>query len=121
MSRPNKALFIILSLIFFSGCAKNSVPEKNDIIAYVNKEPVYESDLRKEIFLRGRKEPNFRYNQEAKKQQLNIMINKKIVIQEAMKKGLSRTERFAGTMKAFWEQVLVRDFIEMKKKELGPQ
>ena len=103
------------------GCAKSNAPEKIDIIAYVNKEPVYESDLRKEIFVRGQDDPNFRYTQEVRKEQLDIMINKKIVMQEAMKKGLANTERFTSTMKAFWEQTLVKYFVDMKKKELQAQ
>jgi hypothetical protein len=110
---------IILVFIFMNGCSKARPPEHNDIIAYVNKEPVYESDVRKEIFIRGRTEPDFRYNQELKKDQLNIMINKKLVIQEAMKRELASSEKFADTMKAFWEQTLVRDFIALKKRELG--
>lgn len=115
-----KYMLLVLLLVFVAGCGKKeSTVNQKDIIAYVNKEPIYGSDLTKEIFLRSRSDADYKYNPEMKKELLYIMINKKIAIQDAMKKGLARTERFVSTMKAFWEQTLIRDFLDLKKREFA--
>ena len=115
-----KYIPLVLLLIFTAGCGKReSTVDKKNVIAYVNKEPIYGSDLTKEIFLRSRSDADYKYNPEIRKELLDIMIDKKIAIQDAMKSGLARTDRFVSTMKAFWEQTLIRDFLEMKKKEFA--
>lgn len=115
-----KCMFLALLLICTAGCGKNEPPvDQEDIVAYVNKEPIYGSDLTKEIFLRSRSDADYKYNSDIRRELLYIMINKKIAIQDAMKNGLARTERFISTMKAFWEQTLIRDFLDMKRRELA--
>lgn len=105
-------------IIMLSGCGKSELnKDKKDIIAYVNKEPIYEYDVKREIAMRVRHDPNFKYTPESQNEQLDILINKKLVIQEAMEKGLARSERFIDTIKAFWEQTLIRDFLDLKKIE----
>jgi len=113
-----KYIPLVLLLIFTAGCGKKeAAADKKDVIAYINKEPVYGSDLTKDIFLRARSGSDYKSDPEVRKEMLDIMINKKIAIQDAMKKGLARTDRFVSTMKAFWEQTLIRDFLDLKKKE----
>ncbi len=113
-----KYLLLMLLLIFTAGCGKKEAADKKDVIAYINKEPIYGSDLTKDIFLRARSVSDYKSDPEVRKEMLYIMINKKIAIQDAMKKGLARTDRFVSTMKAFWEQTLIRDFLDLKKKEV---
>lgn len=107
--------FIFLVFGFLSGCGRES-PAKKDAVAYVNKEPVTASELKREIALRARQDPTFKITPETKQEQLETIINRKLIIQEAMEKGLAREERFANTIKVFWEQTLIRDFIDYKKR-----
>jgi len=111
-------VILISCLVFPCGCAKKNAQAKKDIIAYVNKDPIYESDLKREIALRAKLDPSFKLTPDTEREQLDLIINRKLIVQAAMEKGLSRQERFINTIRSFWEQTLIRDFIDFKKKEL---
>ena len=112
-----KFIPIILLFIFIAGCCKSNEADKKEIVAYVNKEPVYESDLKRDLALRAQRDPAFKYTPQTRDEQLNLIIDRKLVIKEAMDKGLARSERFANTIKTFWEQTLIRDFLDVKRQE----
>lgn len=113
-----KEPLIVLSIFaFFSGCGKSPLDDKKDIIAYVNREPIFASDLKREIALKARQDPTFKVTPETKDDQLDMIINRKLIIQEAMEKGLAREDRFVNTIRSFWEQALIRDFINYKKSQ----
>lgn len=108
---------IFITLILLSACAKQGTDKQKDIIAYVNKEPIYGSELKREIAHKGRNDPAFKLNCEAQCDYLNNVIDRKLIVQAAMKKGLAEEERFVNTIKSFWEQTLIRDFIDYKKTQ----
>jgi len=109
-------LFVITAVIF-SGCSGDPSRGK-DVVAYVNKDAIYKNDLRRDIALRARIDPSFKLTPESESDQLDAMIDRKIIIQYAMEKGLAREEHFVETIRSIWEHTLIRDFIEYKKKEL---
>ncbi len=109
-------LVMLFGLIFLSGCAKYDLLNKKDVIAYVNKEPVLASELKRAIALRARQDPTFKVTPETEAEQLDTIINRKLIVQKAMDIGLAREDRFVNTIKSFWEQTLIRDFLEYKKK-----
>ena len=110
---------LILAVSFcLSACAKSPAKDK-DIIAYVNKDPIYRSDLKRDIALRAKFDPEFKLTPETESEQLDAMIDRKIIVQYAMQQGLARDERFVNTMRIIWEHTLIRDFIEYKKKQLA--
>ena len=113
---PRKYALIILVLIFLAGCAKNEADKKN-VIAYVNKEPIFSSDLKREIAFKVRQDPAFKVTPKTEAEQLDTIINRKLIIQKAMERGLAREDRFVNTIKAYWEQTLIRDFLEYKDRE----
>ncbi|MFA6281140.1 MAG: hypothetical protein WCY05_01395 [Candidatus Omnitrophota bacterium] len=108
------AIFIIL--IVFTSCAKNESP-KEKVIAYVNKEPVYVSDLDREIARKAKSNPTFEVTPETKYGELALIIDRKLIAQAAIQEGLARKEKFTNTIKNFWEQTLIRDFVDLKNKE----
>lgn len=115
-----KILFpIFLVIIFLSGCGKGISEKDKDVAAYVNKEPILKSELQRELALRAKQDPSFKLTPESEAEQLETIINKKIIIQQAMKQGLAENEKFVNTIKAFWEQTLVRDFLDFKKRSFG--
>lgn len=106
-------------LVSLYGCGRfGAKSQKEEIVAYVNKDTISRSDLKKELALRVKLDPAFKITPDTERDQLDLMINRKLIIQEAMKKGLARRERFVNTIKAFWEQTLIRDFIDFKKAEM---
>lgn len=126
MMMSHKAMRAILGLpvimlaasLSLSACAKPKAMDK-DVIAYVNKDPIYKSDLKRDIALRAKFDPEFKLTPETESEQLDAMIDRKIIVQYAMESGLAREERFVATIRTVWEHTLIRDFIEYKKKQLA--
>jgi hypothetical protein len=115
---PVLMLAASLSLpVILSACAKTSAGDK-DVMAYVNKDPIYKSDLKRDIAMRAKFDPEFRLTPETESEQLDAMIDRKIIVQYAMEHGLAREESFVNTIRTIWEHTLIRDFIEYKKKQL---
>lgn len=109
-----KPLFI--SLIFLSACAQSD--KGKEIVAYVNKEPIYLIELKREVARRAKSDPSFVITAETKKEQLQSLIERRLIVQTAMKEGLARRERFVNTIKTFWEQTLIRDFIDYRNTQV---
>jgi hypothetical protein len=107
---------IAIAVFFTIGCAKEPSWDK-DIAAYVNKDVIYKSDLKRDIALRAKYDPAFKLTPETESEQLDAMITRKIMVQYAMEKGLAREERFVAAIRSIWEHTLIRDFIEYQKKE----
>ena len=121
MLRNSICLFLtIISVGTISGCG-NSKPQSStankEIVAYVNREPITASEINKTIALKTRQDPLYKVTPETRREYLDMTIDKKLMIQEAIKLGLSNDEKFVSSIKAYWEQTLVRDFIEHMKKE----
>ncbi len=113
---------VFFLLIILSGCGDSLQSKTTDsrIVAYVNKEPVFASEVDRAIAIKARQDPLFKVTPESKKEQLDTIIDKKLIIQEAVKSGLTRDEKFVNTIKTFWEQTLVREFVDYKRKDFIP-
>jgi hypothetical protein len=106
---------LIVVIIFVLSCSKK--PQDKAVVATVNDSPIYLSELEKELAQHDSQKSSLRANPAAAYDQLNTMIDRKLMIQEAIKMGLSEDERFAETIKRYWEQTLIRDLIEAKGRE----
>lgn len=107
---------LLLSVFIAGGCAKKP---QDKVIATINGDPIYAKDLNREVALSFRRNPMFKITPQTLEEQINILIDRRLLIQEAKKKNLDRTDRFVDTIKAFWEQTLIRDLMAYKNKELG--
>ncbi|MDP2922513.1 MAG: hypothetical protein Q8O30_02170 [Candidatus Omnitrophota bacterium] len=112
-----KPLLFTIFLLLLSACAKSDANKEKEIVAYVNKEPIYALELQREIARKVKSDPTFKLTPQAQSDQLENIINRKLIVQAAMRKGLAQEERFVNTIKAFWEQALIRDFIDYKNKQ----
>ncbi len=109
-------LFTVILTIIFSGCtSERNVSEKS--VATVNKEIVSLKNFQRDLAIRAKQNPSFRVNEETVQEQLNSSIDRKLLIQEAMKMGLANHEDFVRTIQVFWEQTLIRELIEAKNNE----
>ncbi len=106
-------LFSVLPLL----TACSSSQQDRDIITKVNDVPIYASELKKEIARYARQNPEFRITDSTVNERLKTMIEQKLLIQEAVQKGITKEDRFVETIKTFWVQTLIRDLIEAKNKE----
>lgn len=108
---------ILAVSLFLTGCGRDASKEKG-VIASVNNDVIYKADLERDIALRAKLDPEFNLNKDTESEQLDAMIDRKIIVQYAMEKGLAREERFVNTIRTIWEHTLIRDFIDYKKREL---
>lgn len=110
------AAAFISAAFSMSGCGRPGMPD-NDVVAHVNKDVIYRKDLKREIALRAKRDPGFRQGPQTEAEQLEAMIDRKIMIQSAMEKGLANDEKFVSAIRNIWEHALIRDFIEHQKQE----
>lgn len=116
----NKKYLIFANIFFFLlflaiACERNG--KKQEVIASVNDSNIYLIEFQKEISILSKRNPAFKITPQIVEEQLNTAIDKKLMLQEAMEKGLIEDQRFVETIKTFWEQTLIRELIESKSKE----
>ncbi|PKL50031.1 MAG: hypothetical protein CVV37_07390 [Nitrospira bacterium HGW-Nitrospira-1] len=108
-------LLIFLSVLLVSACQNKKQEEK--VIATVNDTPITLAEFEKEMASYSKRQPTFKMTPRETEEVLETIIEKKLMIKEAMEKGLAEDERFRDTIKIFWEQTLIRDLINTKNKE----
>jgi peptidyl-prolyl cis-trans isomerase C len=62
---------------------------------------------------------DFKLTQEAKKDFLDRLIVKEVLIQEAKKRNLDSREKFIRTIERYWESTLIRDLMVIKGQEIA--
>jgi len=108
-------LILFSALLLLTACS--SAQQDQDIITRVNDIPIYASELRKEMARYTKQNPGVKVTDGTINERLNTLIEQKLLIQEAVKKGITKEDRFVETIKTFWVQTLIRDLIEIKNKE----
>lgn len=109
-------IFAAVILAGLCGCEKYPAAiNKKDVAVYVNKEPILVDDIKREMAVRAKQDPAFRATPDTEAEQMDIIINRRLLVQDAIKNGLSKKDDFINTTKNFWEQTLIKDYIEFKK------
>jgi hypothetical protein len=118
LNSPFIFIFFLSIIVILSACNRTCPLSKTDkVVAYVNNEPIFASDLKRSMALKAQQDPLLITTPDVQQEQLDIMIDRKLIIQEALQKGLARQDSFVETIKTFWEQTLIRELIDFKKKE----
>jgi len=99
------------------GCADNGRPQEEPRIASINDTPILLRDFEREVTTATRRDPTIRITEDSLAALLDSMVERKLLIQEAVAMGLSENERFLATIKAYWEQTLIRELIDSKTAE----
>lgn len=115
MNKRRLVMLVCACLLALASCGRESKGEKK--LASVNGAPIYESDFRRELELRARRDSSAPLALGEMEARLNTIIDKKLLIGEAVKAGMSEDKRFVETIKVFWEQTLLRTLIDAKTKE----
>jgi len=118
--RNRQSLFFCIGiaalLALVAGCS-NVKSDQGKVLATVNGDPVMTSDLKRAVALKRKSYPVFNITPQTLRDEINSIIDKKLLIQEAQKRSLHESQRFADTIKIFWEQTLIRDLVSVKNKE----
>lgn len=108
-----KRYFILLLALLVIGCSRQN---NKVIVAKINN---YE--ISKEEFEGEFKESAFaRFDTlESRKDFLNNLINRKLIMQDAQSKGLDKDKSFLKMIERFWEQSLLKLALDKKSKEIA--
>ncbi|MBI5563236.1 MAG: hypothetical protein HY894_10370 [Deltaproteobacteria bacterium] len=115
MKLPLRALLSLPVLFLLCACSKSGKPE--DTLATVNDAPIFVKDLQEELARSAGRGLKGRPGPDDLDSRLLAMIDRKLMVQEAVRMGLSNDERFLKTIKTFWEQTLVRELVAAKTRE----
>ncbi len=108
-----KKTFVFLSLlIFVAGC--NPAPKNKQILAKINNYEISLDEFKEEF-----RDSSYASNEalDSEKDFLNSLINRKLILQDAQKKGLDKDKSFLRMIERFWEQSLLKLAIDRKTKE----
>ncbi len=111
-----KMIIALIFLILVAGCGRVSSKEDKDMLARINN---YEITL--EEFQQEFKDSAYGVNDslQAKKDFLNNLINRKLILQDAQRKGLDKDKDFLKMIERFWEQSLLKMALEKKTAEIS--
>jgi len=112
----NKNLLFILCLsLILVGCTCPIKPKKV-VLARINN-----YDITKEEFETEFKESSFGRTDtlESRKEFLNNLISRKLILQEAQKSGLDKQQNFLKLIEKFWEQSLLKLSLDKKTQEIA--
>lgn len=108
-------LFFLLLSISIVACGKDKPHQET--IASVNDAPITVAEFQRELSLLSKRDPAFKITRQTLEEQLNTIIDKKLLLQEAMRRGLSEDPHFVDTIRTFWEQTLIKELVEFKTME----
>lgn len=102
----------VLTLLACSG----GTAEKEKVVATVNGAAISAAELQRKTAEYGK---NSTVTRRMVDDRLKVMIEHKLLIQEAVKMGLNEDKEFINAIKTFWEQTIIRNLIEAKTAELS--
>jgi len=116
-----KSFFYLLLLILFTqffSCSQDQTKE-GKILARINDYKLTIGEFQYQLAAEIELDEDFKLTEKAKKEFLEELINKELLIQEAEKLKLDRKEKFSRTIERYWESTLIRDLMEIKGKEIS--
>lgn len=119
---------VIVAIVLFLlwGCQKGmenqDVQEDSRLVARVNDYNIYVSDVAHAVKLSA---PSGKFSmedlgdEETKRDLLDELITKKVLVQEAGRGGFDREKEFMREIEKYWEQALIKFLLEEKSREIA--
>ncbi len=116
------AMLLSLSLCFgLFSCSHEGEGDNGIILARINNYALplaeFESKLAAELEL----DRDYKQTPQAKRDFLDDLIKKELLIQEAKKLELDRKEDFVRAMERYWESTLIKDLLTVKSRQINSQ
>lgn len=114
--RDISSLLLLCIIIFLSGCCQNMCGTTTDeTVITINNYNITRVEFEKEF-------KNSTYGKtdtpESRKDFLESLINRKLILQQAQKEGLDKEKSFLNMIEKFWEQSLLKIALDKKTKEI---
>ena len=110
---------LLLALSFCLFCCTSENTEKHNILVGIDDYNLTLDEFQYQLAAEMEFDKDFKLTKEAKKEFLEGLIRKELLIQEAKRLKLDRKERFVRTIERYWESTLIRDLMEMKGREIS--
>lgn len=109
-----KYLMILFIAIFSAGCGGSG--EKKQILAKINNYEITAEEFNEEF-----KDSKYADNdtEESRRQFLNTLINRKLILQDAQANNLDKNKDFLRIIEKFWEQSLFKLALDKESKEVS--
>ena len=117
MKKRFLCLLFFLSLNLF--CCSQDHSEEGRILAKVNDYHLTLEEFQRQLAAELELDRDYKLTREAKKEFLEGLIRKELLIQEAKRLELDRDEKFVRAIERYWESTLIRDLVEQKGKEIA--
>jgi len=114
-----KIFFIIFAILFLTGCSSGNNNAENKIVAQINKYKMTTDDLRYELKNAPYDEIASLKTENGRKRYLDGLIEKEVLLQAAQRQGIDREKDFMKSIENYWEQALLKIFLERKSKEIS--
>lgn len=109
-------LFLLLSLF----CCSEEKPARNsNILATINDYQLAVDEFQYQLAAELELDKDFKLTEGAKREFLEGLIRKELLIQEARRLKLDRKEKFVRAIERYWESTLIRDVMDLKSKEIN--
>lgn len=109
-------LFMFLCISFFN-CSSQTADEKK-ILAKINNYDLSLNEFQYQLAQELELEKDFKLTDNAKREFLEEIIRKELLIQKAKKLKLDRKENFIRSIERYWESTLIRNLIDLKSEEI---
>ena len=113
-------LFLLIALVCsVAGCSSGNSNAENKIIAQINKYRMTVDDIKYEFKNVPYDEIARLKTEDGKRQYLEGLIEKEVLLQEAQRQGIDREKEFMRSIESYWEQALLRILLQRKSKEIS--
>lgn len=116
-----KIIVVLILVCFFSitlYCCSFDNSKNNQIVARINDYELTLAKFHRTLTTELEVEKQFKLTNETKRDFMEKLIRKELLIQEGKKLGLDRTKEFAESITRYWESTLIRTLMEMKSREI---
>jgi transcription initiation factor TFIIIB Brf1 subunit/transcription initiation factor TFIIB len=114
--RPISVVILLFgfSILGFSGCSNK--PKEGEVLVRVNQYEITKQEFEEEF-----KASSFSRidTLKSRKEFLDNLITRKLILQEAQRKGLDKDRSFLKVIERFWEQSLLKISLDKKTKEIA--
>ena len=110
---------LMFVLAFFLFCCAQEQTEKKEIVAKINDYELTLKEFDDQLAAELELDKDFKLTKEAKREFLEQLIRKELLIQKATELELDRREKFIRAIERYWESTLIRDLVELKGKEFS--
>ncbi len=112
------ASFILALFFLFPSCSQDNEKEQK-ILCRINNYPLLLEDFQQQLAMEVEMNNEFKLTRKARKDFLEGLIKKELLIQAAKRQHLDREEKFIKAIERYWESTLIRDLMDKKGKEIN--